>query len=76
MSQRVQSRLAGPGEKFAMKTIQVGTLPGVQVNVLAPFPRVEAYVLGKTSLYYFYAGQEDSVWRDIVMSLRDAHSEQ
>lgn len=76
MSQRVQSRLAAQGEKFTMKTIQVGTLPGSQVNVLAPFPRVEAYVIGKSSLYYFYAGAEDAVWRDIVMSLRDAHSEQ
>lgn len=76
MAQRVQNRLSGQGDKFAMKNIQVGTLPGIQVNVLAPFPRVEGYVLGKNSLYYFYAGQDDSVWRDIVLSLRDAHSEQ
>jgi hypothetical protein len=76
MAQRVQSRLTGQGEKFSLKNVQVGTLPGIQVNVLAPFPRVEAYVLGKSSLYYFYAGQEDTVWRDILLSLRDAHSEQ
>lgn len=76
MALRVQNRLTAQGEKFAIKNIQVGTLPGIQVNVLAPFPRVEAYVLGKNSLYYFYAGAEDTVWRDIVLSLRDAHSEQ
>jgi hypothetical protein len=75
MALRVQNRLTASGEKFAIKNIQVGTLPGIQVNVLAPFPRVEGYVLGKNSLYYFYAGQEDEVWRDIVLSLRDAHSE-
>lgn len=75
MALRVQNRLTAQGEKFAIKNIQVGSLPGIQVNVLAPFPRVEGYVLGKNSLYYFYAGQEDSVWRDIVLSLRDAHSE-
>lgn len=75
MATRVQQRLTAQGEKFATKNIQVGTLPGIQVNILAPFPRVEGYVLGKTSLYYFYAGQEDAVWRDIVLSLRDARSE-
>lgn len=76
MALRVQNRLTAQGEKFAIKNIQVGTLPGIQVNVLAPFPRVEAYVLGKNSLYYFYSGAEDTVWRDIVLSLRDARSEQ
>lgn len=75
MAQRLQQRLNSQGEKFTMKNIQVATLPGVQVNVEAPFPRVEGYVLGKSSLYYFYAGQEDQVWRDIVLSLRDARSE-
>lgn len=75
MALRVQNRLTASGEKFTLKNIQVGTLPGIQVNVLSPFPRLEGYVLGKNSLYYFYAGQEDEVWRDIVLSLRDAHSE-
>lgn len=75
MAQRVQQRLTAQGEKFAIKNISVATLPGIQVNVLAPFPRVEGYILGKTSLYYFYAGQDDAVWRDIVLSLRDARSE-
>lgn len=76
MALRVQNRLTAQGEKFSIKNVQVGALPGIQVNVLAPFPRVEAYVLGKNSLYYFYAGADDDVWRDIVLSLRDAHSEQ
>ncbi|MDX6768270.1 MAG: hypothetical protein SF051_01950 [Elusimicrobiota bacterium] len=75
MALRVQQRLTDQGEKFAIKNISVASLPGIQVNVLAPFPRVEGYVIGKNSLYYFYAGQEDDVWRDIVLSLRDAHSE-
>lgn len=75
MALRVQQRLTAQGDKFAIKNLQVGTLPGVQFNILAPFPRVEGYLLGKSSLYYFYAGQEDAVWRDIVFSLRDAHSE-
>lgn len=75
MAERVQQRLTAQGEKFAVKNIQVAALPGIQVNVLAPFPRVEGYVLGKNSLYYFYGGQEDAVWRDIVLSLRDARSE-
>jgi hypothetical protein len=63
------------GEKFIMKNIQIGTLPGVQINIQAPFPRVEAYILGQNDLYFFFGGQEDDIWRDIVLSLRDAHSE-
>lgn len=63
------------GEKFSMKNMQVATLPGVSVTVLAPFPRAEAFVLGQNHIYFFSAGQEDEIWRDIVLSLRDAHTE-
>jgi len=62
-------------EKFAVKNISIGTLPGVQANVLSPQPRVEAYILGQNEEYFFYGGQEDEIWRAIVLSLRDAHSE-
>ena len=76
LANAVQNKTAAHGEKYVMKTIQIGTLPGVQVNIQAPFPRVEAYILGQSDLYFFYGGQEDDIWRDIVLSLRDAHSEQ
>ena len=75
LASAVSRKTTSHGEKFVMKTIQIGTLPGVQVNIQAPFPRVEAYVLGQSDVYFFYGGQEDDVWRDIVLSLRDAHSE-
>lgn len=75
LSSAVARKMNNRREKYVMKSIQIGTLPGVQVNVQAPFPRVEAYVLGQTDLYFFYGGIEDDVWRDIVLSLRDAHSE-
>ncbi|MDE2491741.1 MAG: hypothetical protein KGM24_12915 [Elusimicrobia bacterium] len=75
MAQTVEQRATARGEKYAMKMIHIATLPGVQLNILAPFPRVEAYVLGQRDLYFFYGGQEDDVWRGIVQSLRDAHSE-
>lgn len=71
----VSGRTSARGEKFEIKNIQIGTLSGVQVNIQSPFPRVEAYILGRRDLYFFYAGQEDEVWRDIVLSLRDARSE-
>jgi hypothetical protein len=74
LANAVRNKTASHGEKFLMKTIQIGTLPGVQVNIQAPFPRVEAYILGQEDLYFFYGGQEDDIWRDIVLSLRDAHS--
>ena len=76
LANAVRNKTASHGEKFLMKNIQIGTLPGVQVNIQAPFPRVEAYILGQEDLYFFYGGQEDDIWRDIVLSLRDAHSEE
>jgi hypothetical protein len=75
LANAVARRTTAHGEKFVMKNIQIATLPGVQVNIQSPFPRVEAYILGQNDLYFFYAGEEDEVWRDIVLSLRDAHSE-
>jgi hypothetical protein len=76
LAQAVKKKTESHGEKYVMKTIQIGMLPGVQVNVQAPFPRVEAYILGQSNLYFFSGGEEDEIWRDIVLSLRDAHSEQ
>ena len=76
LSNAVTRKITAQGEKFVLKNIQIGTLPGVQVNVQSPFPRVEAYILGQSELYFFSGGQEDDVWRDIVLSLRDAHSEE
>ena len=76
LANAVRKKTDAHGEKYLLKTIQVGTLPGVQLNVQAPFPRVEAYILGRNKLYFFYSGQEDEIWRDIVLSLRDAHSEE
>jgi hypothetical protein len=76
LASAVKRKTESHGEKYVMKNIQIGTLPGVQVNIQAPFPRVEAYILGQNDLYFFYGGQEDDIWRDIVLSLRDAHSEE
>ncbi len=76
LANAVRNKTAAHGEKYEMKTIRIGTLPGVQITIQAPFPRVEAYILGQNNLYFFYGGQEDDVWRDIVLSLRDAHAEE
>lgn len=75
LSRMAAGKYKTTGEKFTMKNMQVATLPGVSIDVLAPFPRVEAFVLGQDHMYWFSAGQEDDVWRDIVLSLRDAHTE-
>lgn len=74
LSRMAAAKYARTREKVSMKNIQVGTLLGLQVTVLQPFPRVETFVLGQDHLYYFFAGEEDAVWRDIVLSLRDAHT--
>ena len=75
LSRMAAGKYQKAGEKFTMKNMQVATLPGVSVTVLSPFPRAEAFVLGQDHMYFFSAGQEDDVWRDIVLSLRDAHTE-
>lgn len=75
LSRMAAGKYKNAGEKFSMKNMQVATLPGVSVTVLAPFPRAEAFVLGQDQMYFFSAGQEDDIWRDIVLSLRDAHTE-
>ena len=75
LSRMAAGKYKNTGEKFSMTNMQVATLPGVSVTVLAPFPRVEAFVLGQEHMYFFSAGQEDDIWRDIVLSLRDAHTE-
>lgn len=75
LSRMAAGKYKNAGEKFTLKTMQVATLPGISVAVLAPFPRAEAFVLGQDQMYFFSAGQEDDIWRDIVLSLRDAHTE-
>ncbi len=75
LSRMAAGKYKNAGEKFSLKNMQVATLPGISVTVLAPFPRAEAFVLGQDHMYFFAAGQEDDVWRDIVLSLRDAHTE-
>jgi hypothetical protein len=47
----------------------------VQVQTDLPESSVEAYILGESVMYHFYAGQDDEVYRDIVNSLRDPHAE-
>ena len=37
----VARKTTARGETFVMKNIQIGTLPGVQINVQTPFPRVD-----------------------------------
>lgn len=75
LSRMAAGKYKNAGEKFTMKNMQVATLPGISVTVLSPFPRAEAFILGQDQMYFFSAGQEDDIWRDIVLSLRDAHTE-
>ena len=75
LSRMAADKYKNAGEKFSMKNMQVATLPGVSVTVLSPFPRTEAFILGQDWMFFFSAGQEDDIWRDIMLSLRDAHTE-
>lgn len=71
----VTNRAQNRGLKFSAKNISVSTLPGVQLNIESPDPRLEVYVLGKKSLYSFSTGPENDLSREIIMSLRDTQSE-
>jgi len=75
LSRMAAGKYKNAGETFSMKNMQIATLPGISVTVLSPFPRTEAFVLGQNQIYFFSGGQEDQIWRDIVLSLRDAHTE-
>lgn len=71
----VTAQANGRGEKFTLKNIQISSMRGVQLTYDAPFPRVEAYILGHSMIYQFLAGQEDEIYRTLLQSLRDARSE-
>jgi hypothetical protein len=71
----LQNRALSRGEKFAVKTLQVSNLRGVQIVYEQPFPRVEAYLLGRSMMYSFTGGQDDETYRGLLQSLRDSRSE-
>jgi hypothetical protein len=75
LSRTISSERAARGDKYSVKNITVSSLRGVQVQTELPDASVEAYILGETVMYHFYAGQEDDIYRDIVNSLRDPHAE-
>jgi len=71
----VMARLKGQDNQFTVKTLQVGTLRGIQVDFQAPFSHVEAYLLGDKTMFSFYAGKDDDVYEFILTSLRDEAAE-
>lgn len=76
LSATISGRLAANGDKFTVKPLQVGSLRGVQFTIEPPNAGVEGYLLGRQLMYRFTAGQEDEIYRELVNSLRDPHSEQ
>ena len=71
----VTGRAASRGEKHTLKNLQFSTLRGIQLNYDVPFPRVEAFILGREVMYTFTAGQDDETYRGLLQSLRDSRSE-
>ncbi|MBI5884130.1 MAG: hypothetical protein HZB91_13630 [Elusimicrobia bacterium] len=71
----VENMMKARSETFNKKPLLVGSLKGLQVTVEAPFQRTEAYVLGEKVLYMFVAGQDDEIFREIMMSLRETAAE-
>ncbi|MBI5630447.1 MAG: hypothetical protein HY921_06145 [Elusimicrobia bacterium] len=75
LSRILKSRIQARGEKFSLKNLPVSSMRAIQINYEAPFPRVEAYILGHKLLYSFTAGQDDDVFHEIIQGLRDEQSE-
>ncbi|MDE2039081.1 MAG: hypothetical protein KGO96_00540 [Elusimicrobia bacterium] len=75
LSEFLSERARQRGETFTMKQFQLSNLHGVQLDYQAPFPRIEAFLLGHSLLYSFTAGQDDAVFRSLLQSLRDSRSE-
>ncbi len=76
LGRAITQQLTMHGAKFSpLKSIQVASLRGLQVEVQLPDPSVETYFLGEDVMYEFYGGQDDDTYRDIVNSLRDPHAE-
>ena len=75
LSQAISAQHSARGDKFTIKAIQVSSLRGIQVQVELPQPYLEAYILGETALYRFFAGQDDENFRDILNSLREPTTE-
>jgi hypothetical protein len=71
----VTGRTLPKDEKLRIKNLQISSLHGIQINFEGPFPRVEAYILGQKILYWFMAGQDDEIFREILTSLRETRSE-
>lgn len=71
----VSAKARERGEKFSTKPVQISSLKGVQFTYDAPRARVETYVVGESSLYTFFAGQEDEIFREILLSLRETSAE-
>lgn len=77
LTQVVSGKAQQRGEKFHLNNPQgtkKSTLPGVEITVEAPFPRLQAYFLGEKVLYTFTAGQDDEIYRGIVTSLRETQA--
>lgn len=75
LAEMITSRALQRGETFTMKNLKISSLRGLQLTYDVPFPRVEAYILGREVLYSFTAGQDDETYRSLVQSLRDSRSE-
>ena len=76
LGRAITQQLTMHGAKFSpLKSIQVASLRGLQVEVQLPDPSVETYFMGEDVMYKFYGGQDDDTYRDIVNSLRDPHAE-
>lgn len=67
----ITKTLNARGDTYTLSETKVGNLNGFVVNISAPFPLVQAFVVGTKVLYVFTGGVDDPVFRNTLLSLTE-----
>jgi hypothetical protein len=76
VARAVEERSQRRKETYRLNDLHFGALSGVEFVFGAPSPRSEAYVFGSELSYSLFGGQDDTLLRQILSSLRDKNSEE
>lgn len=67
----ITKTLNSRGDTYELNETKVGNLPGFIVKITAPFPLVQAFVVGTKVLYVFTGGVDDPTFRNTLLSLTE-----
>lgn len=67
----ITKTLNARGDTYTVSETKVGNLSGFIVNISAPFPLAQAFVVGTKVLYVLTGGVDDPVFRNTLLSLTE-----